>query len=76
MKRFIVFILLTVFGQYVYGQDSLVVMFWNVENFFYYVDEGGGEADKEFSSYGSRRWTKARFYAKCDAVDRGAQQDE
>ena len=48
--------------------DSLLVVFWNVENFFDYTDGGGGEADKEFSSYGSRRWTKARFYAKCDAV--------
>ena len=68
MKRFIVFILLTVFGQYVYGQDSLVVMFWNVENFFDYVDGGTGESDKEFSSFGGRRWSKRKFYAKCDAI--------
>ena len=46
MKRFIVFILLTVFGQYVYGQDSLVLMFWIVENFFVHVDQGTGEFDK------------------------------
>lgn len=48
--------------------DSLVVVFWNLENFFDYKDEGGGEADREFSSGGSRRWTSSRFYAKCDAV--------
>ena len=48
--------------------DSLVVVFWNMENFFDYKDEGGGEADREFSSGGSRRWTSSRFYAKCDAV--------
>ena len=60
--------LLSLDGYCCSQKDSLLVMFWNVENFFYYVDEGGGEADKEFSSYGSRRWTKARFYAKCDAV--------
>lgn len=49
-------------------KDSLLVMFWNLENFFDYIDGGGGEADKEFSSSGNRRWTKNRFYTKCDAV--------
>lgn len=68
MKRFIVFILLTVFGQYVYGQDSLVVMFWNVENFFDHVDQGTGESDEEFSSFGARHWTKRKFQTKCDDI--------
>ena len=68
MKRFIVFILLTVLGQYVYGQDSLLVMFWNVENFFDHMDQGTGESDKEFSSYGARHWTKRKFQAKCDDI--------
>lgn len=49
-------------------KDSLLVVFWNLENFFDYTDQGRGESDKEFSSYGSRHWTKKRFYAKCDAV--------
>ena len=43
-------------------------MFWNLENFFDYIDQGTGESDKEFSSTGSRFWTKRRFYTKCDAV--------
>ena len=60
--------LLTVFGQYVYGQDSLVVMFWNVENFFDHVDQGTGESDKEFSSFGARHWTKRKFQTKCDDI--------
>ena len=68
MKRFIVFILLTVFSQYVYGQDSLVVMFWNVENFFDHVDQGTGESDKEVSSFGARHWTKRKFQTKCDDI--------
>ena len=68
MKRFIVFILLTVFGQYAYGQDSLLVMFWNVENFFDHMDQGTGESDKEFSSYGARHWTKRKFQGKCDDI--------
>ena len=49
-------------------RDSLLVMFWNVENFFDWTDQGTGDSDKEFSSYGERRWTKNRFYAKCDAI--------
>ena len=49
-------------------RDSLLVMFWNVENFFDWTDQGTGESDREFSSYGERRWTKNRFYAKCDAI--------
>lgn len=49
-------------------RDSLLVMFWNVENFFDWTDQGTGESDREFSSCGERRWTKNRFYAKCDAV--------
>ena len=48
--------------------DSLVIMFWNLENFFDYFDDGTGESDKEFSSLGSRRWTKKRFYTKCELI--------
>lgn len=68
MKRCIIVILLAISGQCVYSQDSLLVMFWNVENFFDYVDGGTGESDKEFSSFGGRRWNKRKFYAKCDAI--------
>ena len=49
-------------------EEPLLVMFWNVENFFDYIDGGEGESDRDFSSTGSRRWTRKRFYAKCDAV--------
>lgn len=38
-------------------QDSLVVLFWNVENFFDYRSENKPQY-----------WTKRRFQAKCDAV--------
>ena len=48
--------------------DSLLVMFWNLENMFDYRDSGTGESDAEFSSFGQRRWTKVRFYAKCNSV--------
>ena len=69
MKR-VCFIILFVFSFYfkVIAQDSLVVVFWNMENFFDHTYEGGGEADKEFSSGGRRHWTAKRFFAKCDAV--------
>lgn len=50
--------------------DSLLVMFWNMENFFDYRDGGAGESDREFSSYGGRHWTKRRFMAKCNVVSK------
>ncbi|HJJ70886.1 MAG TPA: endonuclease/exonuclease/phosphatase family protein [Methanocorpusculum sp.] len=46
--------------------DSLIVVFWNVENFFDYIDQGTGESDTEWSSQGSRRWTRKKFQTKCD----------
>lgn len=49
-------------------RDSLLTVFWNLENFFDYIDQGTGESDKEFSSMGSRHWTKRKFYAKCDNI--------
>lgn len=48
--------------------DSSLVMFWNLENFFDHIDQGTGESDKEFSSFGGRHWTRKRFDSKCDAV--------
>ncbi|MBR5567675.1 MAG: hypothetical protein IKW27_02935 [Bacteroidales bacterium] len=68
MKRLMIYLMLTLVCQYVYGKDSTLVVFWNLENFFDYTDGGEGESDKEWSSLGSRRWTKTRFYTKCDAI--------
>lgn len=71
MKAMVVilaFILISGIGCAGQTKDSLLVMFWNMENFFDYRDRGEGESDKEFSSMGLRRWTKKRFYAKCNAV--------
>lgn len=50
---------------------DFTVMFWNLENFFDFIDEGGGEADTEFSARGARHWTKRRFQSKCAAVAKG-----
>lgn len=52
------------------NEDDLLVMFWNLENFFDWKDQGTGESDKDFSSYGSRHWTSRKFYVKCDAVSK------
>ena len=49
-------------------RDSLLTMFWNLENFFDYTDQGTGESDSEFSSMGSRHWTKKKFFRKCDNI--------
>ena len=53
---------------YAAGNDSLLVVFWNVENFFDYTDQRTGESDAEWSSGGNRKWTRKRFHAKCDNV--------
>jgi len=49
-------------------QDSLRIMFWNVENFFDCRDGAQSAFDTDFSPRGERHWTKKRFAAKCDAV--------
>ncbi len=50
--------------------DSLLLMFWNLENFFDWKDDSlsVSASDAEFSSYGSRHWTKRKFLAKCNAI--------
>lgn len=49
-------------------QDSLRVVFWNVENFFDWHDGGTSDSDAEFSSKGARHWTARRFFSKCNAI--------
>ena len=44
------------------------IMFWNLENFFDYFDDGHSSSDSDFSSRGVRRWTKSRFTKKCATV--------
>lgn len=49
----------TVFQQVsAHQKDSLLVMFWNLENFF------GWQSD----AMKERHWTKSRFYTKCNSV--------
>ena len=50
--------------------DGVAIMFWNLENFFDFIDGGTGESDAEFSATGPRRWTKKRFYRKCNEIGR------
>ncbi len=64
MKTVIMAIMLLVARQ----GDTLNVMFWNLENFFDYRNDSTSVSDAEFSSRGARRWTKKRFYTKCNAV--------
>lgn len=46
----------------------LLIMFWNMENFFDWKDEGQGSADAEWSPRGTRHWTFGRFRKKCEAA--------
>ena len=68
MKKILAFLLVGMICCLCYGQDSLIVVFWNVENFFDYTDQGTCGSDAEWSSQGVRRWTRKRFQAKCDAM--------
>lgn len=49
---------------------GIVVMFWNLENFFDFNDGGTGASDAEFTPSGARHWTSGRFYAKCRAISK------
>ena len=49
-------------------EDSLLVMFWNLENFFDSRDERLNGSDSEFSPQGAKHWTRKRFRAKCNAI--------
>ena len=70
MRRLILVLLLCAAGAGMRAQekDSLLVMFWNLENFFDWTDQGTGGSDKEFSSFGFRHWSKSKFYSKCNLV--------
>lgn len=59
MKNFVISLALLAVCLGANGQqkDSLVVMFWNIENFF----EPGDSAASPY-------WTKSRFYRKCDGI--------
>ncbi|MGM9743285.1 MAG: endonuclease/exonuclease/phosphatase family protein [Candidatus Cryptobacteroides sp.] len=48
--------------------SGTLVMFWNLENFFDCTDCGGGDSDTEFTPRGTKHWTPARFWRKCEAT--------
>lgn len=47
---------------------SIVIAFWNVENFFDFRPDGTSDSELEFSATGARHWSKRRFYTKCDGI--------
>ena len=49
------------------GQDTLSVMFWNVENFYDWRNDSTSVSDLEFSTAGERRWSWKKFQAKANA---------
>lgn len=70
MRRLVLLVLLSAAGFLAKAQneDQMLVMFWNLENFFDWTDQGTGDSDTEFSLNGNRHWTSKRFYSKCDAI--------
>jgi endonuclease/exonuclease/phosphatase family metal-dependent hydrolase len=65
---FLLIVLLSLDMSAMAQEDPLIIMFWNVENFFDYIDQGTGESDAEWSSRGERRWTKKKFQSKCENI--------
>ena len=61
MKKLIFVLLVSLTGVHTKAaeSDSLLVMFWNVENFFDWIDHGQGP-----------HWSKKKFYAECDAISK------
>lgn len=51
-------------------EDSLLVMFWNIENFFDWRKDPvlDNPSEEEFTSMGKKHWTKAKFNRKCQAI--------
>ena len=67
MKKIFLLVWLTVFWIHVFGQqpgmDSVMVAFWNLENFFDpFVDST--LAYNEFTEQGGQHWTVQKFYRK------------
>ena len=50
--------------------DSLVMLWWNVENFFDTIDDPGVR-DTEFTPMGSKRWDSGRFWWKTRLIAKG-----
>lgn len=48
--------------------DTLLVVGWNLENFFDFRPDGVSDSELEFSATGARRWSKRRFYRKCEGI--------
>ena len=51
--------------------DTLRILFWNLENFFDNRADSTSLSEEEFSSYGTRHWSRRKFQAKCNAVAKG-----
>lgn len=49
-------------------ENNEMVLFWNLENLFDFKNEGNSASDAEFSPEGERRWTRGRFYRKCNMI--------
>lgn len=48
--------------------SGVLIMFWNLENFFDHRDGGYSSSDAEFSAAGSRHWTFGRLLRKCEGI--------
>lgn len=52
-------------------EDTVRIMFWNLENYFDWRNDSTSVSDAEFSSRGERHWTRKRFQTKSNAIAKG-----
>ncbi len=63
-------LLLIIAGNSFSHSDSLLLVTWNLENFFDPKCDSTSVSEMEFSSQGERRWTSRRFGAKCNGISK------
>lgn len=49
---------------------NIITMFWNLENFYDWKDQGTCDSDYDFSSMGPKHWTYRKFCRKCESVSK------
>ena len=73
-QKIFIFLLLAAFSwpAMAANRDSLLVMFWNLENMFDSMEDStsGSASDAEFSASGRRHWTRTRLQRKCNAISK------
>lgn len=67
MRKTLILIILFAFPAISCAQDSINIMFWNLENYFDYFDDPNTN-DDQFTPMGEYHWTKKKFQTKRNSI--------